>query len=108
MTFEQVGVRDSVRAFLASYGKPIPLTTRELVLATQDSTATPEQRQKVYKALMHLAVRDLADCCTRGEPRPRGRKGEGPVVRPWLWHAPAEPHFEAIMPPTCPHCGGAL
>lgn len=44
-------------------------------------------RKRIYKALAALATRGLADCCTKGEPRPL-KHNKKKLVRPWLWHAP--------------------
>jgi hypothetical protein len=68
-------------------------------------------RQRLFKGLMALATRALADCCERGAPRPVGRrpKADAKVIQPWLWHAPTGvPNFEAVIRPSCPHCGGTL
>lgn len=81
-------------------------TTGELVEALY-----PEQfakgdgitaRKRIYKALAALATRGLADCCTKGEPRPL-KHNKKKLVRPWLWHAPL-----AKEPNRCPHCGEFL
>lgn len=43
-------------------------------------------RKRLYKALLALAPRGLADCATRGEERKV--KHSTRLIRPWLWHAP--------------------
>lgn len=109
-------VAECARSALSNY-KGHDLTTTQLAekLWPKAEGDPGYQRQRLFKVLAWLAIRDLADCCHRGDERKRGKQGrrikEGqPVktVRPWLWHAPGEPHFEAVLPPTCPHCGGRL
>lgn len=63
-------------------------------------------RARIFKALMALAVRGLADCASRGDPRKL--KHTGRSIKPWVWHAPGERNAEYIKPQACPHCGGEL
>lgn len=107
-------VAEYTRTILTGYDGP-DLTTGQLVERMWPKAPGDPgyQRQRLFKALMALAPRGLADCCHRGAERPRGHFGGKagkvkPIVRPWLWHAPGERHFEAVMRPTCPHCGGEL
>lgn len=65
-----------------------------------------DARQRMFRALMALAVHDLSDCASRG---PEERNSFG-VMRRWNWHTPTEPNPDAKLPGrrTCPHCGGPL
>src|SRR5271166_2796755 len=62
-------------------------------------------RQRIFMILAKLAVRDLADCASRGATFIR----YGKVCKRWQWGAP-QPEFndEYQVGEVCPHCGGAL
>lgn len=60
-----------------------------------------DARKRLFKALMALAERGLADCVTRGPARKIGKTGR--MGRPFLWH---EPKGQSV--PLCPHCGKAI
>lgn len=63
-------------------------------------------RRRLFRALLALAPRELADCCHRGEAK-RMRHSTR-LIRPWIWHAPRERNSEAEELRACPHCGGIL
>lgn len=104
-------VEREVRGLLTRYEEDKPgfrWTTNTLV-----RTLYPEDeargyglvaRDRLYKAVLHLATQSLADCASRGEPR----KGKFGIIKPWLWHAPGERNSEAAPISCCPHCGGVL
>lgn len=101
-------VERSAREYLATGKRDDNWTTTELVEALY-----PEQfargdgitaRARIFKALAALAPRGLADCATRGPER--RLKHSNKMVRPWLWHAPAERNAEAAA--VCPNCGKPL
>lgn len=60
------------------------------------SLAGDVARTRMYQLLASLAVDDLHDCATRGEPT--AKKYMGRPTRPWLWHTPK-------VKETCPMCG---
>lgn len=87
------------------------LTTSELVeLLYPGQFARGEgilARQRIYKALLAQAIRDMADCCMRDTAVKKGYY-MGKKVQGWRWHAPTgEPHAEAkgVRRKLCPHCG---
>jgi hypothetical protein len=102
-------VEREARALLILNGDPREnYTTAEMVealypeaLARGDGITA---RKRIFKALAALATKGLADCATRGEPRKLRHANK--MVRPWLWHAPAERNDEAGQ--ICPHCGKLL
>jgi hypothetical protein len=106
-------VAQQTRAYLRAHplAEDGTLSTHELV-----EVMFPEQlavgegivaRRRIYKALMALTIRDLADCCTRG-PKQKlfGPTKGGPAVRPWRWHQPTVANNEHIN--CCPKCGQEL
>lgn len=95
-------VEREARRYLADH-IPHELSTAKLVDALHPWPGGA--RDRIFKALAALATRELADCCTRGPAKVNRFKGE---VMPWVWHAPTTPNVEAVIEPTCPHCGGKL
>lgn len=102
-------VEREARAHLIITAVDLPfvgISTAELVQALYSEQFAKGEgitaRKRIYKALAALATRGLADCCTKGEPRPL-KHNKKKLVRPWLWHAP-----KATETAKCPHCGGIL
>ena len=98
-------VHEQARAFLQAMDQGETISTNNLVEAmypreiADKSLAGDEARSRIYAMLAKLALDDMHDCCTKGEPD--GKKFMGRPVRPWLWHAPKAKE-------CCPMCGQVM
>lgn len=89
-----------VRIELTHVPRLSPLTTTELAeklypghLARGEGLGA---RNRLYQALMYLAMTELADCATKGAER--GMKGFGrKKIKPWLWHCSGERNQESFI-----------
>ncbi len=93
-TIAYPAVEEAVVAYLTAH--PGRLSTGDLVEALWPAADAARQgadaiwaRRRIFKALMALAPRGLADFAHKGDiPRRMGKTGI--MVSPWLWEAPPE------------------
>ncbi len=82
------------------------MSTTELVEALWPERYAPGafifQRRRVFKALMALASRGLAEYCTLGPPKLNRMRQ---TVRPKRWHSRLHSVVAAPLVQRCPHCG---
>ena len=86
-------IHEQARAYLLTLAQGETFSTNDLVEALYpreiaDKTLGGDlARTRIYTLLAKLALDDMHDCCTKGEPEGMFM---GRPKRPWHWHAPKQ------------------